>query len=252
MIKFEDVVKKYPKKSLALNGVNIEINSGEFVFIIGPSGAGKSTLLKMVIREERPSEGKVFVNGIDVARLPARKLPQLRRKVGVVFQDYKLLPKRTVYENVAFALEVSGHSNREIQKIVPAMLKLVGIEEKQDSFPYQLSGGEAQRTAIARALVHEPDILLADEPTGNLDVTNAWEIIQLLNQINSWGTTVVMATHNQDIVNALKKRVISMDKGQVISDETGSSARESLNIEANRKEIHTHTKNAILKNTEGY
>jgi len=218
MIKFDNISKRYSKTSLALSHINLEIDKGDFVFIIGPSGAGKSTLLKMVIREEKPSEGQVWVNGIDVTKLPARKLPMLRRKVGFVFQDYKLLMKRTVYENVAFALEVSGHSNREIKKIVPTMLKLVGLEDKQLSFPTQLSGGERQRTAIARALVHEPDILLADEPTGNLDLTNAWEIIQLLSQINSWGTTVVMATHNQDIVTALKKRVISMEKGIVIKD----------------------------------
>ncbi|OIN94112.1 cell division ATP-binding protein FtsE [candidate division WWE3 bacterium CG_4_9_14_3_um_filter_43_9] len=225
MIKFENVVKKYLKNSVALSGINLEIGKGEFVFIVGPSGAGKTTLLRLIIREEKPTEGKILVDGVDVVNLPARKLPKLRRKVGMVFQSYRLLPKRTVYENVAFALEVSGRSNREIQKVVPTMLRLVGLEDKDNHFPNQLSGGEAQRTAIARALVHEPDILLADEPTGNLDLTNAWEIIQLLNQINSWGTTVVMATHNQDIVNALKKRVITMDKGLIIREEKDANGK---------------------------
>ena len=225
MIKFENVVKKYLKNSVALSGINLEIGKGKFVFIVGPSGAGKTTLLRLIIREEKPTEGKISVDGVDVVNLPARKLPKLRRKVGMVFQSYRLLPKRTVYENVAFALEVSGRSNREIQKVVPTMLRLVGLEDKDNHFPNQLSGGEAQRTAIARALVHEPDILLADEPTGNLDLTNAWEIIQLLNQINSWGTTVVMATHNQDIVNALKKRVITMDKGLIIREEKDANGK---------------------------
>jgi len=225
MIKFANVVKKYLKNSVALSGINLEIGKGEFVFIVGPSGAGKTTLLRLIIREEKPTEGKILVDGVDVVNLPARKLPKLRRKVGMVFQSYRLLPKRTVYENVAFALEVSGRSNREIQKVVPTMLRLVGLEDKDNHFPNQLSGGEAQRTAIARALVHEPDILLADEPTGNLDLTNAWEIIQLLNQINSWGTTVVMATHNQDIVNALKKRVITMDKGLIIREEKDANGK---------------------------
>jgi len=225
MIKFANVVKKYLKNSVALSGINLEIGKGKFVFIVGPSGAGKTTLLRLIIREEKPMEGKILVDGVDVVNLPARKLPKLRRKVGMVFQSYRLLPKRTVYENVAFALEVSGRSNREIQKVVPTMLRLVGLEDKDNHFPNQLSGGEAQRTAIARALVHEPDILLADEPTGNLDLTNAWEIIQLLNQINSWGTTVVMATHNQDIVNALKKRVITMDKGLIIREEKDANGK---------------------------
>ena len=225
MIKFANVVKKYLKNSVALSGINLEIGKGKFVFIVGPSGAGKTTLLRLIIREEKPTEGKISVDGVDVVNLPARKLPKLRRKVGMVFQSYRLLPKRTVYENVAFALEVSGRSNREIQKVVPTMLRLVGLEDKDNHFPNQLSGGEAQRTAIARALVHEPDILLADEPTGNLDLTNAWEIIQLLNQINSWGTTVVMATHNQDIVNALKKRVITMDKGLIIREEKDANGK---------------------------
>jgi len=225
MIKFANVVKKYLKNSVALSGINLEIGKGKFVFIVGPSGAGKTTLLRLIIREEKPTEGKILVDGVDVVNLPARKLPKLRRKVGMVFQSYRLLPKRTVYENVAFALEVSGRSNREIQKVVPTMLRLVGLEDKDNHFPNQLSGGEAQRTAIARALVHEPDILLADEPTGNLDLTNAWEIIQLLNQINSWGTTVVMATHNQDIVNALKKRVITMDKGLIIREEKDANGK---------------------------
>lgn len=219
MIEFKSVSRKFNKTSTALKEINFKIEKGEFVFIVGPSGAGKTSLLRMINREDRPSSGNVYVDGIDVTKMASRKLPNLRRKVGVVYQDFKLLPKKTVYENVAFAMEVSGKTTTEIKKVVPYMLKLVGLKEKRDSFPHQLSGGEGQRTAIARALVHEPKILLADEPTGNLDQTNAWEIIQLLNQINSWGTTVVMATHNQDIVNALQKRVISLDHGQVVRDD---------------------------------
>lgn len=219
IIKFEDVCRKFNKTSVALENINFEIEKGDFVFIVGPSGAGKTSIMRMINREDRPSSGKVFVDDVDVAKLPVYKLPQLRRKVGVVFQDFKLLPKKTVYENVALAMEVSGKSNQELKKVVPYVLKLVGLKDKHDSFPHQLSGGEGQRTAIARALVYEPKILLADEPTGNLDQTNAWEIIQLLNQINSWGTTVVMATHNQDIVNALQKRVISIEKGHLVRDE---------------------------------
>ena len=218
MIKFDNVTRKYSKTSVALNSVTFDIAKGEFVFIVGPSGAGKTTIMRMIIREDKPSLGKIFVDNQDIAKLPLRKLPVLRRKVGMVFQDFKLLPKKTVFENVAFAMEVAGKTSGEIKKVVPYMLKLVGLKDKMDSFPHQLSGGENQRTAIARALVHEPKILLADEPTGNLDQTNAWEIIQLLNQINSWGTTVVMATHNQDIVNALQKRVISIDRGQITRD----------------------------------
>ena len=218
MIKFDNVSRRFTKISVALKDINFEIDKGEFVFIVGPSGAGKTSLLRMMNREDRPTSGKVFVDGANIAHLPSRKLPALRRKVGVVYQDFKLLPKKTVFENVAFAMEVSGKTNGEIQKVVPYMLKLVGLQDKRDSFPHQLSGGESQRTAIARALVNEPKILIADEPTGNLDQTNAWEIIQLLNQINSWGTTVLMATHNQDIVNALQKRVLSLDHGQVVRD----------------------------------
>lgn len=218
MITLDNVSRKFTKTSASLKNVSFEIEKGEFVFIVGASGAGKTSILKMINREDKPTSGTVIVDGVKVNKLPLRKLPELRRKVGVVFQDFKLLPKKTVFENVAFAMEVAGKSNKEINKVVPYMLKLVGLKDKKDSFPHELSGGENQRTAIARALVHEPKILLADEPTGNLDQTNAWEVIQLLNQINSWGTTVVMATHNQDIVNALQKRVISVDKGEITRD----------------------------------
>jgi cell division transport system ATP-binding protein len=218
MIKFENVTRKFSKTSIALKDINFEIEKGEFVFIVGPSGAGKTSIIRMINREDKPTSGKVWVDDVDVTKLPARRLPELRRKVGVVFQDFKLLPKKTVYENISFAMEVAGKTNAEITKVVPYILKLVGLKDKNDHFPHQLSGGESQRTAIARALIHEPKILLADEPTGNLDQTNAWEIIQLLNQINSWGTTVVMATHNQDIVNALQKRVISVDAGAIVRD----------------------------------
>ncbi len=217
MIIFEHVAKKFGQTP-ALDDVSLEIKQGEFVFIVGPSGAGKSTFLRVLTREIVPSTGKVLVGHQDITKLKAKDIPHLRRKVGVVFQDFKLLDDRTVFENVALALEVLGKSDEEIAKMVEHILKLVEIWDKRDLFPRQLSGGEAQRTAIARAVVGKPDVLLADEPTGDLDPKTAWGVIQLLNEINSWGTTIVMATHNQEIVNSLKRRVISLRKGQVAKD----------------------------------
>ncbi len=217
MILFQSVSKKYGQ-TLALDNISIEIKQGEFVFLVGPSGAGKSTLLRILTREVLPSMGKVFINNIDIARLKTKDVPNLRRKVGIVFQDFKLLDDRTVFENVALALEVLDKKDEEIAKQVEHILKLVEIWDKRNLFPRQLSGGEAQRTAIARAIVGKPDILLADEPTGDLDPKTAWGVIQLLNEINSWGTTVVMATHNQEIVNTLKRRVIIIKKGKVAAD----------------------------------
>lgn len=217
MILFENVTKKFGSTQ-ALDEISLEIKQGEFVFIVGPSGAGKSTFLRILTRESYPSSGKVYVDKIDVSKIKDKDVPHLRRKIGVVFQDFKLLDDRTVFENVALALEVRNKSDEEIAKSVEHILKLVEIYDKRNLFPRQLSGGEAQRTAIARAIVGKPDILLADEPTGDLDPKTAWGVIQLLNEINSWGTTIVMATHNQEIVNTLKRRVITLKKGKVAQD----------------------------------
>jgi len=217
MIHFDCVSKKFGS-TFALDNVSLEIKQGEFVFIVGPSGAGKSTLLRTLTREVLPSSGKIIVGGKDITKTKVSEVPHFRRKVGVVFQDFKLLDDRTVFENVALTLEVRGQSDEEIQKVVEHTLKLVEIWDKRNLFPRQLSGGEAQRTAIARAIVGKPDIVLADEPTGDLDPKTAWGVIQLLNEINSWGTTVLMATHNQEIVNTLKQRVVKLKAGKIISD----------------------------------
>lgn len=217
MIIFNSVSKKFGS-TLALDNVTLEIKQGEFVFIVGPSGAGKSTLLRMLTREFLPSNGKIMLGNIDITKIKDRDVPHLRRKVGVVFQDFKLLEDRTVFENVALTLEVQGKSDGEIAQMVEHTLKLVEIWDKKNLFPRQLSGGEQQRTAIARAIVGKPDVVLADEPTGDLDPKTAWGVIQLLNEINSWGTTVLMATHNQEIVNKLKRRVVILKKGKIVSD----------------------------------
>jgi cell division transport system ATP-binding protein len=218
MIKFDSVTKKYGKTA-ALNDVTLEIHKGEFISLVGQSGAGKSTMLSLIIGEERPDKGRVFIDDIDVTQIRPNDIPYLRRKIGVVFQDIKLLPRRTAFENVAFALEVSGESPSVIKKEVPNILEMVGLEEKTKAFPHEMSGGERQRVAIARALAHKPVLLLADEPTGNLDSINAWEIIQLLMKINKAGTTVVLATHAKDLVNSIKKRVVTIEKGQVVYDQ---------------------------------
>jgi len=217
MILFDKVSKKFGP-AIALDNVSLEIKQGEFVFLVGPSGAGKTTLLKILTREMLPTGGKVVVNNVDLTKLKDRDIPNLRRKVGVVFQDFKLLDDRTVFENVALALEVLGKSDGEIAKAVEHTLKLVEIWDRRNLFPKQLSGGEAQRTAIARAVVGKPDIVLADEPTGDLDHKTAWGVIQLLNEINSWGTTILMATHNQEIVNTLKRRVVTLKLGIITKD----------------------------------
>lgn len=217
MILFDSVTKKFGS-TIALDNICLEIKQGEFVFIVGPSGAGKSTLLRALTRELIPSSGKILVGHADITKIKDKDIPHLRRKVGVVFQDFKLLDDRTVFEQVALTLEVQGKSNEEIAKGVEHTLKLVEIWDKRNLFPRQLSGGEAQRTAIARAIVGKPDIVLADEPTGDLDPKTAWGVIQLLNEINSWGTTILMATHNQEIVNTLKRRVVTIKKGKIASD----------------------------------
>lgn len=218
MIRFENVTKKFSSTITALDDISLNISQGEFVFLVGPSGAGKSTLLKILIREYLPTTGKVIVHERDITKLKSRDIPKYREKIGVVFQDFKLLDDKTVFENVALTLEVQGKAEAEIDKEVEHTLKLVEIWNRRFLFPRQLSGGEAQRTAIARAVVGKPDIVLADEPTGDLDPQTAWGVIQLLNEINSWGTTVIMSTHNQEIVNTLKRRVIQLKDGKVIRD----------------------------------
>ena len=220
MILLDDVVKYYPgDKEPALKNVSLHIQPKEFVFLVGKSGAGKSTLIKMLTREEVPTSGKIMVGGIDYDYLKRRHVPHLRRRIGVVFQDYKLLPNRTVYENVAFALEIVGVSNAEIRRTVPKVLDLVGLADKGHRFPEDLSGGERQRVAIARSMARQPKILIADEPTGNLDPETAWGIVRLLEEINNFGTTILVTTHDDKIVNQLKKRVITIRDGRIIGDQ---------------------------------
>lgn len=219
MIVLENVSKSYSTGAPAIKKVNLNIEEGEFVFIVGNSGSGKSTLIKLLLKELEPTEGKISINGKVLNRMKRNKIPELRRDMGVVFQDFRLLKDRNVYENIAFAQRVVETPSRIIKRRVPAMLSLVGLSEKYRSFPKELSGGEQQRVALARALVNNPSILLADEPTGNLDPKNSWEIMKLLEEINNRGTTVLVVTHNREIVDAMGKRVITMNKGVVISDE---------------------------------
>ncbi len=214
MITFKNVIKYYGDHK-ALNNINLHIKQGEFISLVGMSGAGKSTLMKLIIGEEELDDGSILIDDIDMSRIKKSDLPYLRRKIGTVFQDIKLLPKRTAFENVAFAMEVAGHRKEQILKDVPKILELVGLGHKQESFPHEMSGGEKQRVAIARSLSHRPVLLLADEPTGNLDEINAAEVIDLLLKINKLGTTVILATHAADIVNKIKKRVITIEGGQV-------------------------------------
>ena len=218
MIKLEHVSKSYSAGIPALNDVNLEIEDGEFVFIVGDSGSGKSTLIKLLLKELEPTEGSIMVNGKNLKKIRRRQIPKFRRGIGVVFQDFRLLKDRNVYENIAFAQKVIGQSTRNIKKKVPVMLSMVGLAAKYRSNPKELSGGEQQRVAIARALINEPSILLADEPTGNLDNNNAWEIMKLLEEVNERGTTVIVVTHNMEIVKVMKKRVITVQKGVIVSD----------------------------------
>lgn len=219
MIVLENVTKNYSAGAPAINNINLKIEKGEFVFIVGDSGAGKSTLMKLLLKELEPTSGKIYINDKFVNKLKRRKIPMLRRDIGVVFQDFRLLKDRNVYDNVAFAQHVVEAPAKVIRRRVPAMLSMVGLAQKYRSYPKQLSGGEQQRVALARALVNNPPILLADEPTGNLDPKNSWEIMKLLEEINKRGTTVVVVTHNKEIVNAMQKRVVTMQKGVIISDE---------------------------------
>ena len=226
MIVLDNVCKTYNTGVSALNGVNLRIRKGEFVFIVGTSGSGKTTLFKLLLKELEPTSGKIYINNKNIGRLRRRKIPKMRRGIGVVFQDFRLLKDRNVYENIAFAQRVMGKSAKVIRDTVPQMLTLVGLSDKAESFPNELSGGEQQRVSLARALVNNPPILLADEPTGNLDPDNAWEIMKLLEDINKRGTTVVVVTHNREIVERMKKRVITIDKGVVVNDEKGGIAND--------------------------
>lgn len=219
MIEFKNVGKVYNNNVKALRDVNLKIEQGEFVFLVGPSGAGKSTFIKMLLKEVDPTEGKLTVNGIDLSNLKRQQIPYYRRKIGMVFQDFRLIPTLNVYENVAFAMRVVEASQKEIRRRVPLVLSLVGLSHKYKMFPNELSGGEQQRVSIARAIVNNPTVLIADEPTGNLDPETAKDIMKLIDDINKAGTTVVMATHAKDIVNDMKKRVIAVEKGTVVRDE---------------------------------
>ncbi len=219
MISLKNVSKIYSPHINSLVDVSLEIGQGEFVSIVGQSGAGKTTLAKLLIADERPTRGVIELGGWDITRIRRREIPMLRRQIGIVFQDFKLLQKKTVYENVAFALEVAGEPGRRVREIVPQVLKIVGLDEKGGRYPMQLSGGEQQRVVIARSLVHRPKILLADEPTGNLDALNTQDIIDLLRKINEFGTTIVLVTHNREVVNALHRRVVTLADGRIVSDE---------------------------------
>lgn len=221
MILLDRVSKSYGRRSTpVLQRVSLHIEPKEFVIVVGASGAGKSTFLKLLTREEKPTSGKIIVGGIDYESLKDRDIPKLRRKIGVVFQDFKLLPSKTVYENVAFALEIIGISTKEIKHTVPRVLDIVGLKGKENNMPMELSGGERQRVAIARAIVRQPKILIADEPTGNLDPKHAWDVIRVLEKINKYGTTVILTTHNQEIVNKLKRRVVTISNGKIASDDS--------------------------------
>lgn len=228
MILLDRVTKVYNRNNTALDRISLHVQQKEFVIIIGTSGAGKSTLLKLLTREEKPSSGKIVIGGLDYDKLKDRDIPLLRRKIGVVFQDFKLLPNKTVFENVAFALEIVGFGGREINHTVPRVLDIVGLKGKENRMPAELSGGERQRVAIARAIVRQPKILIADEPTGNLDPKHAWDVIKVLEKINRYGTTVLLTTHNQEIVNKLKRRVVTIQGGRVVSDRANAEYNKGL------------------------
>lgn len=219
MIQMNEVYKKYPNGIMAANGFDVKIQSGEFVYVVGPSGAGKSTFIKMMYREEKPTKGTILVNGIDIAKLKRKRVPYLRRNIGVVFQDFKLLNKLTVYENISFALEVIEEQPKVIRQRVMEVLDLVGLKHKARMMPDELSGGEQQRVSIARSIVNSPKVVIADEPTGNLDPETSWEIMNLFEEINSRGTTIIMATHNREIVNTIRHRVIAIENGVIVRDE---------------------------------
>lgn len=228
MILLDRVTKVYNRSSTALDRISLHVEPKEFVIIIGTSGAGKSTLLKLLTREEKPTSGKIVIGGLDYDKLKDKDIPLLRRKIGVVFQDFKLLANKTVFENVAFALEIVGFGSKEINHTVPRVLDIVGLKGKEKRMPHELSGGERQRVAIARAIVRQPKILIADEPTGNLDPKHAWDVIKVLEKINRYGTTVLLTTHNQEIVNKLKRRVVTITDGRIVSDRANAEYNKRL------------------------
>jgi cell division transport system ATP-binding protein len=219
MIEFKNVSKVYGNNHIALSNINLNIKKGEFVFLVGPSGAGKTTFIKLLLKEIEPTNGEIIVNGTNITQLKRKKIPYYRRSIGVVFQDFRLLSDKTIYENIAFAMEIADASSKDIKRRVPQLLALVGLINKEKLYPHQLSGGEQQRVAIARALANNPSLIICDEPTGNLDPDNSWAIMELLNEINKSGTTIVMVTHAKDIVDKMKKRVIALEKGVIIRDE---------------------------------
>lgn len=225
MIHLDGLSKIYSKSSIGLRNINLNINAGEFVSIVGQSGTGKSTLVRILIAEERPTGGKIVIGDWDITSINRNDIPMLRRQIGVIFQDFKLLPKKTAYENISFALEVAGETSRRIHSVVPQVLDVVGLADKGRRYPYQLSGGEQQRVAIARSLVHRPKIMIADEPTGNLDSLNSVEIIEILKKINEFGTTVILATHDREVVNNLRRRVITLRDGEIAGDEEAGKYR---------------------------
>ena len=233
MVELRNIAKMYPNGTIALRDVNLKIEKGEFVFLVGPSGSGKSTLVKLLLKEEDASEGEVFVNGYEVSSMTRYEVPYLRRSLGVVFQDFRLLPNKTVYENVAFTMLITESLPKEIRRQVPMALALVGLSRKANMYPNQLSGGEQQRVALARALVNNPALLIADEPTGNLDPETSWDIMKLLSEVNHRGTTVIVATHEKSIVDEMKKRVVAIDKGLIVRDqEKGQYKDEDKNSQA--------------------
>jgi cell division transport system ATP-binding protein len=219
MITFQNVTKTYNHNAVALDKVSFKIEPGEFVCLVGRSGAGKSTAVRLLIGEEKPTKGQIFFGSYEVNKLKSRELPEFRRHIGVIFQDFKLLTRKTVFENIAFALEVAGRPQNEINEFVPQVLDMVGMKDKMGNFPTELSGGEKQRAAIARAMINRPEVLIADEPTGNLDPFNTWEVVKLLTKINELGSTVILATHDKEVVNALGQRVITLEGGKIIKDE---------------------------------
>lgn len=219
MIEMQDVWKTYPDGSQALKGITVKVNRNEFLYVVGPSGAGKSTFMKLIYREERPTKGSIFVNGFNLEKLKQRKIPYVRRNIGVIFQDYRLLPKLTAFENIAFAMEVIEAPKKIIKKRVLEVLELVKLRDKASSLPTQMSGGEQRRIAIARAIVNNPTVIIADEPTGNLDPDTSWGIMKLMEEINFRGTTIIMATHNKEIVNTMRKRVLAIEDGQIARDQ---------------------------------
>ncbi len=245
MIQFISVSKLYPNNYLALDSISFEINEGEFLFLIGPSGSGKTTIIRHLIREEKPTEGRIYFDDEEITNYKRRQIYELRRKIGVVFQDYKLVPDKTAFENVSFAMEAAGKSTRDIKETVPYVLDIVGLSNKSDAFPNQLSGGEKQRVAIARAISNNPKLLIADEPTGNLDPDSAWDIVQILSKINNWGTTVLMATHGSGIVDNLGKRVITLENGRITRDAIKGKYKDHAEIETIKKIAESEQEGAI-------